>query len=275
MAKVDPATVTIEASRTNHLRCFSCNEIGHRQPACPTRNRCDLLLDAFGRDVEIELDDDAVPDEPYELEADTGVSLMLRRSCLAPRLPVEYPQCNALFQSRCTIEEKLCKFIIDSGSSQNMIATDAAQKLGLTAEEHPHPYHLAWLQQTNEVRITRRALVAFPIGDAYHDWMYCDVVPMDAYHLLLGHLWEFDRRVTHDGFLNTYSFKFNNHNFTLKSSTPLPLPPPTTSLLLMQKAPFEVAMQNEGRVIMLVATPSSPAIDQQVRPKFSDIHQIL
>ena len=61
-----------------------------------------------------------------------------------------------------------------------MIAADAVKKLALKEEQHPTPYRLAWLQQTNDLLVTRRALVAFSIGDAYHDQIYCDIAPMDA-----------------------------------------------------------------------------------------------
>lgn len=145
---------------------------------------------------------------------------MLRRSCLAPKAQPDFPQRNNLFHSRCTIQGKVCNLIIDSGSSENVIAADAVKKLALPDEKHAAPYKLAWLQETNDVLITRRALVAFSIGNAYHDQIYCDIAPMDACHLLLGRLWEFDRRVIHDGFLNTYTFKFKDRNFTLKPSIP-------------------------------------------------------
>lgn len=46
------------------------------------------------------------------------------------------------------------------------------QKLQLLHEEHVHSYHLAWLQKNNEVSVTRRALVTFSFGDAYHDQLY-------------------------------------------------------------------------------------------------------
>lgn len=39
--------------------------------------------------------------------------------------------------------------------------------------------------------------------------MWCDVVEMDACYLLLGCLWQYDRKVMHDGHLNTYSLMFN------------------------------------------------------------------
>lgn len=271
----ETAIVPIEASRparTGTLRCFSCGEPGHRQSACPTRNRRGLLLDPTGRDVEIEYEE-AVDEPPEELDADTGVSLMLRRSCLAPRLEADFPQRNNLFHSRCTIGGKVCKLIIDSGSCENVIAADAILKLGLTDEEHPNPYKLAWLEQKNDVRVTRRALVSFSIGNAYKDQAYCDVVPMDACHLLLGRPWEFDRKVIHDGFLNTYTFKFNNRNFTLKPSVPPPPSPPTTPLLLLQKSPLEAAMREEGLVFILLTTPSSQPSEQQVQPAFVDLLQ--
>jgi len=37
-------------------------------------------------------------------------------------------------------------------------------------------------------------------------WVWCDVIPMDACHVLLSRPWLFDRRVMHDKRLNTYSF---------------------------------------------------------------------
>ena len=186
---------------------------------------------------------------------------MLRRSCLAPRVNGDFPQRNNLFRSRCTIEGKVCKLIIDSGSSENVIAADAVKKLSLKDELHPTPYKLAWLEHTHDLLMTRRTLVAFSIGNAYHDEIYCDIVPMDACHLFLGRPWEFDRRVLHDGFLNTYTFKHNNRSFTLKPSppplpSPAPRPSPASSLLLLHKKPFEAAMRNEDIIFILTMTPS-------------------
>ena len=294
-ATAPPATPTETAiipadqnrpAKTGVLRCFACGEPGHGQSACPNRNRRGLLLDSSGRDVELEIDDtvsDHVDNSPEELEPDIGISLMLRRSCLAPRSQKDFPKRNNLFHSRCTIEGKVCKLIIDSGSSENVIAEDAVKKLSLQDEHHPAPYKLAWLQRTNDVLITRRALVAFSIGDSYHDKIYCDIVPMDACHLLLGRPWEFDRRVLHDGFLNTYTFKFQNRTFTLKPAPPTPLasippapltpipssPIPPSPLLLLNKKPFEAALREEKIVYVLTMTPSSsPSLEQEPSPEF-------
>ena len=59
----------------------------------------------------------------------------------------------------------------------------------------------------------------FSIG-RYTDEVLCDVVPMQAGHLLLGRPWQFDRRVKHDGFTNQYSFVYNNRSVTLCPMTP-------------------------------------------------------
>jgi len=38
---------------------------------------------------------------------------------------------------------------------------------------------------------------------------------MDACHILLGRPWLFDRKVVHDGYLNTYSFSKDGKKITL------------------------------------------------------------
>ena len=53
-------------------------------------------------------------------------------------------------------------------------------------------------------------LVSISIGSTYKDRIWCDVVEMDACHILLGRPWQFDRAVQHDGRHNTYSFVINN-----------------------------------------------------------------
>ena len=50
--------------------------------------------------------------------------------------------------------------------------------------------------------------------------MLCDVVSMQARHLLLGRPWQFDRRVKYEGFTNKYSFVLNQQPITLVPLTP-------------------------------------------------------
>ena len=88
------------------------------------------------------------------------------------------------------------------------MSVEAVQKLDLTTENHPRPYKLAWLKKGGEVVVSKRALVAFSIGMKYKDTVWCDVIAMDTFHLLLGRPWQYDREVSHNGRTNTYSFLF-------------------------------------------------------------------
>ena len=54
----------------------------------------------------------------------------------------------------------------------------------------------------------------------YNDKVLCDVVPMEANHLLLGRPWQFDKRDNHDGFTNKISFMYQGKKIVLKSLSP-------------------------------------------------------
>lgn len=86
-----------------------------------------------------------------------------------------------------------------------MVSTIMVDKLNFKCEKHPCPYRVSWIKKGNEVTIDKRCLVKFPIGDTYKDEIWCDVIPMDAFHILLGRPWQFDRKTYHDGSKNTYT----------------------------------------------------------------------
>ncbi|GKB41004.1 putative nucleotidyltransferase, ribonuclease H [Tanacetum coccineum] len=93
-------------------------------------------------------------DDQYEKEIASGdveVNLMVSRSCLTPKTAGDDWLKHIIFQSTCTI--------------------------------------LGKLKKGGEVSISKRVLVAFSVGTTYKDSVWCDVVPMDACHLLLGRPW--------------------------------------------------------------------------------------
>ncbi|XP_074265606.1 uncharacterized protein LOC141588049 [Silene latifolia] len=119
-----------------------------------------------------------------------------------------------IFRSRCTVQGRVCNLIIDGGSCTNVASTIMVSKLSLPTQEHPNPYKLRWLSKGSEVRVDKQCIVPFSIGKVYKDEVLCDVVPMDACHLLLGRPWEFDRNTTHQGKENVYVFKHNGKRVT-------------------------------------------------------------
>jgi len=111
-----------------------------------------------------------------------------------------------IFHTRCTTAGKVCDVIIDSGSCENVVSNYMVEKLDTPTQSHPHPYKLQWLNKGSELKVTKRCLRNFSIGQKYQDQVWCYVIPMDACHLLLGRAWQYDRRAHHDCYANTYSF---------------------------------------------------------------------
>jgi hypothetical protein len=50
--------------------------------------------------------------------------------------------------------------------------------------------------------VNKYCFVDFKIGP-YEDKVLCDMVPMDAFHILLGRPWKYDKNVVHHGKENT------------------------------------------------------------------------
>ncbi|KAF7800703.1 Transposon Ty3-G Gag-Pol polyprotein [Senna tora] len=119
-------------------------------------------------------------------------------------------------------------------------------KLGLRTLKHPRPYRLQWLNESGDLKVTKQVLISFSIGK-YKDEVLCDVVPMQASHLLLGRPWQFDRRTTHDGFKNRYSFSKDGRSFTL-----VPLRPQQVyeEQLQIKKSIAATTKENESAVLM-------------------------
>jgi hypothetical protein len=134
---------------------------------------------------------------------------MLRKILLKPEAEIEKPvQRNSLFRTACKTEDKVCKVIIDSGSTDNLLSTEMVEKLELKTTTHPSPYKVSWMQKGHQVMITKQCLVEIKIG-RYKDEILCDVIPMDICIIFLGRPWKFDRNFIHDGRKNTYTLEKN------------------------------------------------------------------
>jgi hypothetical protein len=134
---------------------------------------------------------------------------MMRKILLKPEKEIENPvQRNSLFRTSCKTKDRVCKVILDSGSTDNLVSTEMVEKLEFERVANPSPYKVSWLQKGHQVVVTKQCLVEFKIrGD--RDEILFDVIPMDVYHLLLGRLWQYDRNVVHDERKKRYTLENN------------------------------------------------------------------
>ena len=89
------------------------------------------------------------------------------------------------------------------------------EKLGLQTMTHQHLYNIQWMNQSKGIQVNSWCLISFSIGKNYQDELWCDVIPMDACQMLLGRPWLYDRKVMHNGYLNTQSFNKDGKKITL------------------------------------------------------------
>ena len=202
-------------------RCFKCQGLGHIASDCPNRKVITLAEWTNVKEVfEEEHEEEEEPEseeaqEEVEEGADDGEMLVLRR-VLNGQKNTKDEQRDNIFHTRCTVQGKVCSLIVDGGSCANVVSLTMIEKLGLQASAHPHPYNIQWLNQSKGLQVNSRCLISLSIGKSYQDQLWCDVIPMDACHILLGRPWLYDRKVMHDGFLNTYSLFKDGKKITLK-----------------------------------------------------------
>jgi hypothetical protein len=119
-----------------------------------------------------------------------------------------------LFRTSCKIKDRICKVIIDSGSTNNLVSKEMVENLELETTTHSTSYKVSWVKKGHQVTVTQQFLVEFKIG-GYSDEILCDVIPMDVYHVLLGRPWQYDMNITQDGRINTYTLENNGRTHML------------------------------------------------------------
>jgi hypothetical protein len=109
--------------------------------------------------------------------------------------------------------------IVDGGSYNNLASSDMVDKLALTTKPHPRPYHIQWLNNSGKAKVTKQVRINFSIG-SYRDVVECDVVRMQACHIVLGRPWQFDKDSMRHGRLNQYSFLHHDKKIVLHPMSP-------------------------------------------------------
>ncbi|XP_056843215.1 uncharacterized protein LOC130495741 [Raphanus sativus] len=208
------------SSRTRDVKCFKCQGRGHYANEC-TNKKVMILLEngEYESEEEHSGSDLEKSGEESEVEPVKGRLLVTRRLLNLQTKTEETEQRENLFYTRCLVQGKVCSLIIDGGSCVNVASETMVKKLGLKVQKHPRPYRLQWLNEKGEMRVSNQVLVPIAIG-RYEDEVLCDVLPMEASHILLCRPWQFDRRVVRDGFTNKHYFEFNGKKTVLVPLSP-------------------------------------------------------
>jgi hypothetical protein len=233
--------------RGGEVKCFVCGKIRHKSYECPDRKKHGgetHIAEAQGWNVEAE-------------DAEGGRSLMMRKVILKPEREPENPtQRNSLFQTACKTKDRVCKVIVDSGSTNNIVSMKMVEKMELETIAHPSPYKVLWLQKGHQVNATKQCLVEFKIG-GYKDEILCDVIPMDVCHLLLGRPWKYDTNVVHDGRKNTYTLEKSGrmHMLLLIKNQKVKTEMSNTVLLMSGKEILKEVKKKEDTQFIMVRKP--------------------
>ncbi|KAF7835698.1 uncharacterized protein G2W53_010557 [Senna tora] len=221
---------SFKQSKHRDIRFFKCQGRDHISSNCPNRKTMLIRGDEIVSESEHDNDSNSSHPSRPSLEdcsdiddnmvfAEQSESLVTRHALNLNVKEESLDQRENIFHTKCLVSGKLCSMIIDGGSYTNVASACMVDKLELKCEKHPNPYWLQWLNDSGEDKVTKQVVVPFSIGK-YVDEVRCDVVPMQAGHLLLGRPWQFDRKVNHDGFTNKYTFEMNGRKITLAHMTP-------------------------------------------------------
>ncbi|XP_024010672.1 uncharacterized protein LOC112086127 [Eutrema salsugineum] len=205
-------------ARTRDIVCFKFQGRGHYQRDCPNQRVIVVTPSGYESQDEAEME---VNSEEEDVEyPDTGEYLLVTRRVLNVQVqPEEMVQRENLFHTRCTIKNKVCNVVINGGSCTNVASKFMVDRLGLEKTKHPRPYKLQWLNDATELKVTEQVTVPFSVVK-YRDKVLCDVVPIQAGHLLLGRPWQFDKATLHNGRTNYYSFTHMDRKFNLAPLSP-------------------------------------------------------
>ncbi|XP_031392827.1 uncharacterized protein LOC116204716 [Punica granatum] len=263
-------------------KCFKCNQPGHRSSDYPQRKA--IALVEHEEDVE-DVFCDPEEEEEYSGDDDYEQTYMVRKLMLTLKQEDQF-QRNKIFHTRCNIHSSTFSLIIDSGSQENIIGRAMVEKLELPVEKHPNPYSISWIKSVGDIRVTERCKVPFSIGK-YQDEVYCDVVDMEACHLLFGRPWQYDTDAQHHGKENVYQLVKEGVRYTLVplSEKPKPKAVPKVkgkAFLIETHSEREIEADfkesKELHVLIVKDLPSQKQIvevPEEVKPLLAEFEEII
>ena len=179
------------------------------------------------------------------------------RCALAEQRDINDWRRSAIFQIYTKCGDKTCKVIIDSGSCINAVSSNVVSRLSLKLTPHPNPYKVSWVD-TSSTAIKERCVVPLQFL-TYKAEIWCDVIPMDVGHIILGRPWLYDLDVIHHGRSNSCSFMFEGKKIVLNPLKPKPIDmskkieaPKAKGLNIISPKAFERVIVQESIVFVLV-----------------------
>ena len=228
----------------SRLQCFKCNRVGHIAARCPSRALVIQEDDEKIKDVE-ELVYDPNVEETQEVKAeweddpsylacnkaispqvddfkDFGVPRVnVVRCALIEQRDTDDWQRSDIFQTYTKCGDKTCKVIIDSGSCINAVSSNVVSCLGFKLTSHLNPYKVSWVD-TSSIAIKESCVVPLQFL-TYKAKIWCDVIPMNVGHIILGKPWLYDLDVTLHRRSNSCSFMFEGKKIVLNPLKPKPI----------------------------------------------------
>nr|KYP41380.1 hypothetical protein KK1_037253 [Cajanus cajan] len=196
--------------KSSEIKCFKCLRRGHIASQCPTKKTMVLKAQHHYSSLDeatsssSSSEDEAIDSEEEILPCE-GDLLLVRRLLSNQSSEIDQSQRENLFHIRCKVLENTCSLIVDSASTSNCCSTRLFDKLALTTKPHPKPYKMQWINEERGIVVFQKESTPISIGK-YKEEVLCDIVPLEASHVLLGRPWQFDKKTIHDGLTNKISF---------------------------------------------------------------------
>nr|GEY55271.1 putative nucleotidyltransferase, ribonuclease H [Tanacetum cinerariifolium] len=84
---------------------------------------------------------------------------------------------------------------------------DLVKDIKLPIKPRHSPYQIEWINKGLALKVTKICKVPLTIGMHYNELVICDVIDIEACHVILGRPWQHDMDATHQGKSNMYLFR--------------------------------------------------------------------